>query len=82
MQISNNYDVRVSTDRERWTTVQHYVNANGGVRINSMDNKCWIVFDSAVLAENSNTLYVRMGNCGDAGGYGGAVFQFTVFYNE
>jgi hypothetical protein len=40
------------------------------------------VFDSAELAKDADVMYVRMGNCGNAGTYGGAVYQFTVFYNE
>ena len=82
MQISNNYTLEVSTDGESWTTVQDYVKANGGVRINNIGNKGWIVFDSAVLAKDADKMYVRLGNSGNAGGYGGAVYQFTLFYNK
>ena len=82
MKISSNYNVRVSSDGENWTTVQDYVKENGGVRIADTSNKGWIVFDSAQLFTNAQQLYVRMGNSGDKGGYGGAVYEFTVFYNE
>ena len=82
MHISNNYTLSVSTDAKTFTTVQDYVTSNGGARTDNMGNKCWIVFDSAELAKDADVMYVRMGNCGDAGGYGGAVYQFTVFYNE
>ena len=83
MKISNNYNLRVSSDGESWTTVQDYVNANGGTRIMNATNKCWIVLDSAALVDADATqMYVRMGNSGNADGYGGAVYEFTVFYNE
>ena len=82
MKISNNYNLRVSSDGESWTTVQDYVNANGGTRIMNASNKCWIVLDSAALLADATQMYVRMGNSGNAGGYGGAVYEFTVFYNE
>ena len=81
LKIANNYNVRVSSDGESWTTVQDYVNVHGS-RIASSDNVCWLVIDSADFVTDASTLYVRMGNSGDKGGYGGAVYEFTVFYNE
>lgn len=79
--ISNNYNVRVSKDGTTWTTVQNYVNANGGSRINSMGNKCWIKIDSADFAADAGKLYVRFSNCGETGGFGVAIYNFTIFYN-
>ena len=81
LKIANNYNVRVSSDGKSWTTVQDYVNVHGS-RIASSDNLGWIVIDSADFASGADALYVRMGNSGDKGGYGGAVYEFTVFYNE
>ena len=81
MQISSNYTLEVSTDGESWTTVQDYVKVSCA-RINNISNKGWIVFDSSVLAKDADKMYVRLGNCGNAGDYGGAVYQFTLFYNK
>jgi hypothetical protein len=79
--ISNNYNVRVSSDRQSWTTVQDYVAVNGGIRINNMGNKGWITIDSADFADGANEMYVCFSNPGNSGGFGAAVYEFTVFYN-
>ncbi|MBO7295706.1 MAG: hypothetical protein J6V39_00460, partial [Clostridia bacterium] len=81
LKIANNYNVRVSSDNQSWTTVQDYVNVHGS-RITSSENLGWIVIDSANFFADADMMYIRMGNSGDAGGYGGAVYEFTVFYNE
>jgi hypothetical protein len=79
--ISNNYNVRVSSDRQSWTTVQDYVAVNGGIRINNMGNKGWITIDSADFVDGANEMYVCFSNPGNSGGFGAAVYEFTVFYN-
>ncbi len=79
--IANNYNVRVSSDDMSWTTVQDYVNVNGGLRINNSSNVGWITIDSADFANGGNEMYVCFSNCGGEGGYGVAIYEFTVFYN-
>ena len=80
--IANNYNVRVSSDRNSWTTVQDYVVTNGGVRIASAENMAWIVIDSAAFFDGQNQMYVCFSNPGGTEGWGAAIYEFTVFYNE
>lgn len=79
--IAQNYNVRVSHDRQSWTTVQDYVVANGGARINGKTNMGWITIDSADFVDGANEMYVCFSNPGNSGGFGAAVYEFTVFYN-
>jgi hypothetical protein len=46
-----------------------------------MGNKGWITIDSADFADGANEMYVCFSNPGNSGGFGAAVYEFTVFYN-
>lgn len=79
MAIGQNYCVQVSTDGERFTTVQDFVEVQGS-RTNDRFFRHAIVLDSTVLAKDSEVLYVRLGGSGNTGGFGGLLEHFAIYY--
>lgn len=77
--LGQNYCLQVSTDGKSFTTVQDYVDING-VRTTDRWFRHAFCIDSAVHAKDSDVLYVRIGGSGNAGGFGGLLEHFAIYY--
>lgn len=94
LEVAQNYDIRVSTDTaidglaanqmydfEGWTKVQDYVDVNGE-RNKSGSLHHAVAIEASEFAEGADYLYVRLGNCGNAGTHGGSCYNIAIYYED
>ena len=94
LELAQNYDVRVSTDTaidgltadqmydfEGWTKVQDYVEVHGE-RNKSGSLHHAVAIEASEFAEGADYLYVRVGNCGNAGTHGGSLYNVAIYYED
>jgi hypothetical protein len=94
LEVAQNYDIRVSTDAaietlaagdmygyEGWTKVQDYVEVNGE-RNKSGNLHHAVAIEASEFAGDADYLYVRLGNCGNAGSHGGSCYNIAIYYEE
>jgi hypothetical protein len=94
LEVAQNYDIRVSTDTaidnltaeqmhdfEGWTKVQDYVEVNGE-RNKSGNLHHAVAIEASEFAGDADYLYVRLGNCGNAGSHGGSCYNIAIYYEE
>jgi hypothetical protein len=94
LEVAQNYDIRVSTDAaietlaagdmygyEGWTKVQDYVEVHGE-RTKSGSLHHAVAIEASEFADGADYLYVRLGNCGNAGSHGGSCYNIAIYYEE
>ena len=79
LHVNQNYIIEVSTNGSNWTEVQNYATYHA-TRAEYKEGDAYIGVSAEQFAAGATSMYIRIRNTDGTQGYGGALTDFTVYY--